>query len=475
MSKSKELAKNTIILFIGVFFTKVIQYFLLPVYTGYLSTNEYGTVDLFNTIISLLTPIIGLQIEHGIFRFLIMKRSDKDKQKEFISSSFFFLLFSSILSLMVISICFIFISNKYKWLVLLNLYLTLLSSYIMQVSRGLGNNKIYSISSITISITTVLFNILFLVEIGLKVDGMLYGSALGYFSGIILLFTKLKLYKYISIKKISKEALKEMLKYSFPMIPNSISWWIFSSSDRFVITYFIGLSATGLLSLAYKFSNIGIVIYNVFNMSLTESIALHIYDNDIEIYFNNVFNKVSSIFTSISAILIAFMPIIFELLINYSYNEAYKLIPLAIIATLFQVYSMNFGTIYVAKNNTKSVAITSIVAAIINIAVDLMLVKFIGVYAAVISTIISYLVLFIYRYVDVNKKYMKVVLNKSLLLNISLTIFIISVLYYIDNIYIALFNIIISIIIAYIFNKNNVKVVIKTIKKKLYKNNYSSL
>ena len=75
MSKGKELAKNTIILFIGVFFTKIIQYFLLPVYTGYLTTEEYGTVDLFNTIISLLIPIIGLQIEQVIEKIEIDKRS----------------------------------------------------------------------------------------------------------------------------------------------------------------------------------------------------------------------------------------------------------------------------------------------------------------------------------------------------------------------------------------------------------------
>ena len=88
MSKGKELAKNTIILFIGVFFTKIIQYFLLPVYTGYLTTEEYGTVDLFNTIISLLIPIIGLQIEQGVFRYLISNRKNRDRQKEYISSSF---------------------------------------------------------------------------------------------------------------------------------------------------------------------------------------------------------------------------------------------------------------------------------------------------------------------------------------------------------------------------------------------------
>ena len=106
----------------------------------------------------------------------------------------------------------------------------------MQVSRGLGNNKAYSISGVITSITTILFNILFLVGIGLKIDGMLYGSAIGYIIGIIYLFIKLKLFKYISINSISKKAFNNMMKYSLPMIPNTISWWIFSSSDRIIVS-----------------------------------------------------------------------------------------------------------------------------------------------------------------------------------------------------------------------------------------------
>lgn len=471
MSKSKELAKNTVILFIGTFFTKVVQYFLLPVYTGYLTTEEYGTVDLFTTIISLLIPIIGLQIEQGVFRYLISKRDDSKSQRELISSSFAFLLLSSLISLIIILIILPFIKNDYKWLVVLNLYFTYFSTYFMQISRGLGNNKVYSISGFITSVITILFNILFLVGIGLKIDGMLYGSAIGYFIGIIYLLFRLKIIKYLSIKSINKESLKLMLSYSLPMIPNSLSWWVFSSSDRFIITAFVGLSATGLLSVAYKFSNIGIIIYNVFNLSITESISLHIKDNDIEDYYNNIFKKMGVAFTSFGAIIIAFMPMAFNMLINKSYGEGYGLIPIAIIATVFQVLSGNLGIIYVAKSNTKSIAITSILAATVNIVTDLALVKFIGVYAAVISTVISYLVLFIYRYIDVNKKYMKVRLGKTLIINMLITSFVVCGLYYINNIYIMALNMLIALLTSIIFNKESIIFVFKKIQNKVFKNN----
>ena len=71
MSKGKDLAKNTAIVSIGKICTQLITFFLLPVYTAVLSNEEYGVVDLLNTLTSLLLPIATLQIEQGIFRYLL--------------------------------------------------------------------------------------------------------------------------------------------------------------------------------------------------------------------------------------------------------------------------------------------------------------------------------------------------------------------------------------------------------------------
>ena len=71
MDREKKLAKNTVILTIGKLCTQLITFFLLPLYTAVLSTEEYGTVDLLNTLVSLLLPIVTFQIEQAVFRFLI--------------------------------------------------------------------------------------------------------------------------------------------------------------------------------------------------------------------------------------------------------------------------------------------------------------------------------------------------------------------------------------------------------------------
>ena len=89
MNKKKQLAKNTIIIFFGRVCTQLISFFLLPLYTSYLATKEYGTVDLIQTYVTLLVPIITLELEMSIFRFLIDSRKSVKETNKLISNNFF--------------------------------------------------------------------------------------------------------------------------------------------------------------------------------------------------------------------------------------------------------------------------------------------------------------------------------------------------------------------------------------------------
>ena len=75
MNREKGLIKNTLIITIGKICTQLITFFLLPLYTSILSTEEYGIVDLLNTLVSLLLPIITFQVEQAVFRKLIDNRN----------------------------------------------------------------------------------------------------------------------------------------------------------------------------------------------------------------------------------------------------------------------------------------------------------------------------------------------------------------------------------------------------------------
>ena len=114
MSREKTLVKNTAILTIGKICTQLITFFLLPLYTGILSTEEYGTVDLLNTLVSLLLPVVTFQIEKGLFRELVTSRDDEKKKKIIISTSIFTIIIQCIIYIIIFAIISPFVHNNYK-------------------------------------------------------------------------------------------------------------------------------------------------------------------------------------------------------------------------------------------------------------------------------------------------------------------------------------------------------------------------
>jgi len=82
MSKSKEYLKSTLILLLGKFCTQFMSFLLLPLYTKRLEAGDYGTVDLIQTYISLIVPVLSLRMDSATFRFLIDARKSPEKTKE---------------------------------------------------------------------------------------------------------------------------------------------------------------------------------------------------------------------------------------------------------------------------------------------------------------------------------------------------------------------------------------------------------
>lgn len=466
-SREKNLIKNTIILSIGTICTKLITFFLLPLYTSILNTEEYGIVDLLNTLVYLLLPIVTFQVEQAVFRELIEYRNNEKGKLNIISNCILSVIVQCIIFSLICSILSPFLKNDYKIFLFFNVIVSIFASLFLQIARGLGDNKNYSIACFISAFSTIVFNIVFLVIIQLRVEGMLIGTLLGQAICAIYLFIILKLYKYIHFSSFSWKTIKRLWKYSLPLIPNAISWWVFSSSDRVIVSAFLGLSMNGILSAASKFSSMYITLYNIFDRSWIESVSLHINDEDICEYFNQIFNTVLKLFSSLVIVLIAFMPIIYKIMVDENYSLGYQIVPILLLGSLFTVGQGLIAVIYAAKKDTKAIAKTSILAAIFNIVIHLLCIRFIGIYAAAISTLIAYFVIFIYRLIDIRKRYLKINIDKHLLFSSSISIILILIVYYINNFYLNIIAMTISIIYAILCNKDTIANFINSILKGL--------
>lgn len=468
MNKKKQLAKNTIIIFFGKVCTQLISFFLLPLYTGYLSTGDYGIVDLITTYVTLLVPIITLELEMSIFRYLVDSRGKSKDEKRLISNNFFILAYSLIIFVIIYIIVTCFWKFDYRWTILINIIVCTLSGNFLQVARGLGRTIDYAISCIITGLVTVCSNILLIVFFNMGAWGMIISMALANGMCSLYLFIRLGLYKKINFSLVDKKLIKGMYKYSIPLIPNGISWWIVNVSDRTIISYVLGAGANGLYAVSNKFPTILSSLLGIFNLSWSESAALHINSDDRDKFFSDISNTVVKLFTSLGVGMIACMPFVFPLLINSKYNDAYNYIPILILGAVFNVAICLYSAIYIAKKMTKQVANTSIIGAVINIVVNILLIKFIGLYAASLSTAIAYFVMMVYRHFDL-KKYINIKYEPGLLIK-TVIIFIFSIiLYYQHNLILNIINLIVVVIYAFLLNKDFLTSSVKTITKRFKK------
>ena len=468
MSKGKDLAKNTVIVSIGKICTQLITFFLLPVYTAVLSNEEYGVVDLLNTLTSLLLPIATLQIEQGIFRYLLDCRENKEKQTTLITTVSKFILVQSAICILIFLCASPFIHNEYKYFLMANLLMGILSSISLQICRGLGDNKTYAVGSFITGALTVILNVIFIVAFKWGAYGMLIATAISNLLCAIYVFVKKKIYKYIDIKQNDKKLLKDIIKYSVPLIPNMISWWIVSASDRTIISAVIGVAQNGIYSAANKFSGIFSTLYSVFNLTWTESASININSEDRDEFFSKIFDFIVRFFGSLCLGTIAVMPFVFGILVNEKFAESYYQIPILILGSVFNILVSFLGSVYVAKKLTKEIAKTSIIAAIINIVVNIALINQIGLYAASISTVIAYFAMFIYRWIDV-KKYVSIKTNKALIAVLSVSFLVAIITYYLKMKIISIVVLLAVIIIAIYINKDSAKYLTEIVKKRFKK------
>lgn len=403
MNRQKELAMNTAILTVGKFLTKFINFILLPLYTTLLSTDEYGTYDLLVTYGTLLLPLVNWQFDQGIFRFVLDCRTDQEKQKVIFSTLFT----SSILQCIFYSIFFYLLSLhlyiKNAYFLLIYVILHVFTTLFLQFLRGLGYNIKYAVASFISASSITVFNVFTLVFLKMGLQGMLISTLAGQLLTLIYLIIESKCWKFYSVKCIDKTVFRVVGNYSFPLIPNNLAWWVVNASDRTIISYFLGTSVNGIYSVANKFPNVFIQFYNILNLSWTETVSLHFQDEDRDEFLTETMTSLFKMFSGACFGIVACIPFIFPLLVNKEYVDAYNQILLLMYAMLFRVLVGLYSCVYVAQKKAKKIAYTSFLAAAINIIIDFALINKVQIYAASISTLVSFSSMFFIRYIDVNK------------------------------------------------------------------------
>lgn len=405
------LTKNVGILTLGNFGSKLLSYFLLPLYTSYLSTAEYGTYDLLSTTINLIIPLLTVNAAASLMRFSLDK--DVDRSQVITTGSFIvikgLLLFLGFVAINRVLNIFDFVNQYLLYFVLLYV-LSVFSQVLGSIAKGLEDVIGMAINGVVHTFFQLLLNILFLVQWDLKLEGYFLANIVSLLISILFLILRLRVWKYISFKSISRVTEMKMLKYGGPLIITSIGWWINNASDRYVVTWLCGVGINGIYSVAYKIPSILMTLQSIFNQAWQISTVGEYNRSDTNGFFSNIYNIFNVLNVLGCSLLIILTKTIARILFAKEFFAAWQYAPFLMISVVFGsligVIDGIFQAVKDSKIQSKSVAF----GAILNVYLNIILVYLWGAIGAAISTVIAYVVTWSISFINV-KKYIEFKIN----------------------------------------------------------------
>lgn len=397
MNKYKKLLQNIGIFAVLNFSTKILGFLVLPFYTSYLSPEEYGTIDLINTIINLIFPILSLEIVSAVMRFGI----DNSANNKVVLTSGFTVILCSIPVLWVISIIFIFVGVNIELIIFINTYYITHSfnSLTAAFAKAIDKIKEVGIVSLFTSIITLALNVIFIAVCQKGVVGYWSAMVLGQLAGFLLCIYYCRLFQYIdySILLHNKNISKKMMQYSIPLIPNGLFWWINGSLDRWILTFYTGVGEVGLYACANKIPSIISVINNIFNQAWNISLFQNFKGDKKETFFLTVYSFYREVIFCSTIGIMLLSKVVATYMFSKEFYSAWLYIPILSAGVFYSSLNSFLGSCFTAAKKTKYIFYTTMAGAVLNFLLNIPFVYFAGAVGAALSTWISYLLVWLFR------------------------------------------------------------------------------
>lgn len=388
-NEGPSMQKNMGLFALGTVLTKVLSFCIAPVYSYYLSTADFGIIDLLSSMASLIYPMLTLAAQEAVLRYVLLDKENVDSY--FTNGALIFLIGTLSLASAPLIIGIWYPANALSVGIYYVCYF--LYTFAQVFSKSLNKTVSYSFSSLVYSLITVTSILSFLYFTDLGVNGYFYGMAIGGLAAFLYLFIRLHMRKYISFSLIKRETLWEMIRYAAPLILNNVSYWIISGSDKIVTISLMGEGAGGILSVVHKIPTLCTLAYSIFyDAYVIEALSKHAKTGDNQdAFYSSLFNDILAVLSiGIGAVVLLSYPIV--LLYEQSYREAWLFIPLYSFGTVLGSIRGFYAPLFMINKKTGRLTCYALLGSLVNLISCYLLMKYagIGLWATAVSTILGY-------------------------------------------------------------------------------------
>ena len=398
MSKLKLFVENFIVYGLGSVINKVIPLVMIPIITRLMPDKTcFGISDMANTIVAFGTAIAVMGMYDAMYR-MFFEKEDADYKKKVCSTTFGFVFCSAVVTGLLV-IIFKNVLSKYFlgsvqysfiiYIVAVNVFVESVNTVLASPTRMQNHRKTYLATNAVGPLVSYTMSIILLMR-GHYLIAMPLGLVV---SSLIIHVTYLIINRsWFSPRLFDRELLKIMLPIGIPMAVNILTYWVFNSCDRLMITNLINVGESGVYAIGSKLGHASQLVYTAFAAGW-QYFAFSTMKDDRQVESNSmVFEYLGAISYVITMFVCVFSYGIFRLLFTEEYLKGYIVAPYLFLAPLllmlFQVISNQF---LVIKKTWPNMLIL-ITGALANVGLNYLLIPVMGIEGAAVATLTGYIV-----------------------------------------------------------------------------------
>lgn len=391
-----KLLKTTSVYMIGSMLSKLLNLVMLPYISSQLDAAQYGVYDLIQTIVSVALPVFTFQAIEAAFRFVYLA---KGEEKGRVITNVWLLITggSAVFALGLWALNGAYLHLAYAKYLLIYYVFNVLINMFQRIARCYDNNKVYALSGVIQTFVMLTVQYAFLRFLSMKEDGLVYAYAISCIVACVYIECSVRSLRALRLRYISRETIMRIVRFSAPLIPNSVSWWAVSSVNRVIIVSFLGYAANGIFSMANKFASIVTMIASTFQLAWQEYGLVEKDNPRRRELFSQVFSHFLIVLSCVTAGGILLQQIFFKALIDPEYAESFLYIPIVMISVALSSMNSFYGAGYFIYERTTGAFKTTIVGAALNLALCFVTVRPLGLYGVALSGAIAYLAMWIIR------------------------------------------------------------------------------
>lgn len=408
--KLRYLAGNIALFSVSNFVSKILVFLLVPLYTGVLSTYEYGIADIMQVTMLLLVPALTVNIGEGALRFGIERA---DKRGVILKCGLKYVLRADTIVMVLAIVGAIFVPGDIKTYLLMFIFLFASNSlyeFLVLFFQGSEKVPVVVIGSISSTSLMIAANLVFLLVLKTGLTGYVFSQVIAYAAAsAIMMLMGNRGEEKVTLSD-DKELSKELLDYGRPLLMYSTGSWINNAADRYIVAGICGSAANGVYGVSYKIPAILMVFQRIFAQAWQMSATKTYKDEKSNEFFSGMYRAYNSFMVIGCAGLILIVRLLAFVLFKKDFYEAWRMVPPLLISVIFGALTGFLGSICLAHKDSKSMGIATGIGAIINVGLNFALVPYFGAMGAAWATAVSYFTMYFMAFCII-RKYVKIKYN----------------------------------------------------------------